>query len=189
MSIIALVTFITTVASVFVAVSAWWYSRSDRVNKTRTDRITRHIDEALRPIVERMTVFEQRIGPDAKEHDRLTMKGMIVESLEPVREQVTSMSVKVETLWANLAVSMAQILHQPDPARAHVDVLLEAFMNGTLTSDERVELRKHLITIKSWEEGKPSDYPIIPGEQTAAAILLALMDDRPGMVLGGVIKK
>jgi hypothetical protein len=50
-------------------------------------------------------------------------------------------------------------------------------MNGTLTPEEKTELRKTLISIRDWEPGgKEIGFPVYQGEQVAAALLLLTME-------------
>lgn len=95
-------------------------------------------------------------------------------------DTMTRMGVKVDMYWSTLealAMNAAKGLHQPDPRRARIDALLEAFMEGTLTGNERIELKKVLVHIRNFEPGDPElGFPVYPGEHTLAAILLSTMD-------------
>ena len=95
-------------------------------------------------------------------------------------DTMTKMGVKVDMYWTTLetlAINAAKNLHQPDPRRARVDHLLEAFMEGTLTAEERIDLKKILVQMRNYEPGKTTlDFPVIPGEPTMAAILLSTID-------------
>jgi len=95
-------------------------------------------------------------------------------------EALSKMGVKVDMYWntlESLAMNAAKGLHQPDPARNRIDYLLEAFTEGTLTADERTELKKFLVQIRNYEPSSPPlEFPVHPGEQTFAAILLSTMD-------------
>lgn len=195
-----LIPVICTVITTLLALAAWWVSRKDRSSSVLAKEISGHIDQALHPVLDRILLVEQHTGTEARESARLQTLGMIKEALEPVIEVQTAMKVKVDTLWNNLAAAMANILHQPDPARRAVDRLLEAFMSGTLTSDERLELRKYLVAIMNWEPGsgpvevevspgKVTRFPVNQGEQAPAAILLLTMDSAsPSPAHGGIQK-
>jgi hypothetical protein len=198
--VIAVLGLLCTVVSVYVAWASHRQTQADRVSEKTSREITDHIDDALHPVIERIILVEQQLSPASKDRDRLITKAMINEALEPVNTYMTTMGVKVETLWNNLAASMAQILHQPDPARRMVDRLLESFMSGTLTNEERIELRKCLFAIKNWEPGSGEasveiapgnrvSFPVHNGEQVAAGILLLTMDEANlAPVHGGVPK-
>lgn len=175
-----LITVIVGVLAMLISLAALWYSRSDRAMEKKAkrlaDQIAAAITSAFKPFDTRLGLVEAKTGPDAQEFQRLLIRGMITDSLGPLDKQISSLETKVELFWGSLATEMAKILHQPDPLRHHIDRLLESFMEGTLSNDERVELRKHLVYIRNWEQGQPSEYPIHPGEQVAAAILLKTMD-------------
>lgn len=177
--IIAVIGCVISALAAIIALSAVLFTRSDRHGKRAAKAISDAITKSLAPLEQRVSLLEQGTGPEARERDRLLIKGAIAEGLRPTENTVAAMAAKVDALWSQLSVSMANILHQPDPARRHVDELLEAFVHNTLTPAERTELRKYLVTIKNWEPGKETPFPIHPGEQVAAAILLLTMDDPP----------
>jgi hypothetical protein len=188
--VIAVLGLLCTGVSVYVGWRAHKVSMQDRSAEAAGKEITNHIDVSLQPVKDRLLLIEQRTGPTADERNRLIMTGMIHDALNPLSETMTKLGVKVDTLWSQLAVSMAQILHQPDPARRPVDRLLEALMEGTLSNEERTELRKYLAAIKNWEPGSGEanvelgpdntfSFPVHNGEQVAAGILLLTMDDNP----------
>jgi hypothetical protein len=108
----------------------------------------------------------------AKLHDR---QGAVI-------DRITVLETKMEVFWKNVALDVARVLHSPNPERAHVDELLEAFMEDNLSPAERHDLRRLLVEIRDYHHGDPSDFPIYPGDQVAAAILLQTMD----LVQGGV---
>lgn len=189
-----------TVITTILAIVAWWISRKDREGQAAAKEITSHIDTALHPVNDRLILLEQRTGPDSLERNRLQTLGMIREYVDPFVKLQTAMEVKVGTLWDTLPQVMAQVLHQPDPARRPVDRLLENFLDGTLTNEERIELRKYLVAIKNWEPnsgdvtvevspGRKVTFPVHHGEQAPAAIMLLTMDPVPSTVHGGITKK
>jgi hypothetical protein len=102
----------------------------------------------------------------AKLHDR---QGAVL-------DRITVLETKMEVFWKNVALDVARVLHSPNPERAHVDELLEAFMNGNLSPGERHDLKRLLVEIRDYHHGDPSAFPIFPGDQVAAAILLQTMD-------------
>lgn len=107
------------------------------------------------------------------------MKGNSTD-LRSAIDTMNKMGVKVDMYWTTLetlAINAAKGLHQPDPRRARIDHLLEAFMEGTLTAEERIDLKKLLVLIRNYDPGTSHlNFPVYPGEQTAAAILLSTMD-------------
>lgn len=176
MLIFAIISSCTAILGVVAAFWAVYYTRSDRRGKKATEVITGIVTKIMSPMEQRMVLIEQKTGPEAQERDRLFMKGMILEALHPIEHTVTDTSSKVDGLIGQLSIIMAQLLHQPDPARRPVDILLEAFMDGTLTLEERLELRKYLTIIKNWKPEQESPFPIHSGEQLQAAIMLLTMD-------------
>ena len=113
----------------------------------------------------------------------LVIKAVMSESLEPIRDQLSTLNTKVEPLWTaliNMGINQTNVLHQPDPRRAEVDALLEELqdelMNGHLMSQpDFTRLREFLNKIKSWEPGQEIGFPVLPAEPTSAAILLSVM--------------
>lgn len=128
-------------------------------------RITVHVA----PLEDRVRDIELTRTPDAT-------RAIVRSENAPLMAAITSLETKVDLFWKAVAVDVAKILHQPDPRRARVDSLLESFLAGTLSDEERGELRGYLEQIRDWEPGKASGFPIRSGEQVAAAILLATMD-------------
>jgi hypothetical protein len=101
----------------------------------------------------------------------------IRERLEVAVDRTTVLETKMEVFWRNVSLDVAKVLHSPNPARQHLDLLLEDLMNGGLDdARDRAELRGLLRTIRDYHHGDPSDFPIYPGDQVAAAILLHTMD-------------
>jgi hypothetical protein len=94
----------------------------------------------------------------------------------PLRQDVAVLKSQVEVFWKAVALDAAKILHQPDPARAQMDHLLEALVEDILTPEEELQLRKYLVAVRNWEPGQDAGFPVSPGEQTAAAILLRTME-------------
>lgn len=93
-----------------------------------------------------------------------------------ILDRLAVLETKIEVFWRNVAVDVARVLHSPNPARAHVDALLEQLIDGQLSSSQREELRELLTRIRDYHHGDPSEFPIYPGDQVAAAILLQTMD-------------
>lgn len=190
--VIAVLGLLCTAVSVYVAWRSHKLSVQEHSAEATSSEITTHIDLSLQPVKDRLLLIEQRTGPSADERSRLIMTGMIHDALSPLNDTMAKLGVKVDTLWSQLSVSMAQILHQPDEARRPVDRLLEQLMEGTLSNEERIELRKYLAAIKAWkpgmgearvEIGRDNEvvFPVHNGEQVPAGILLLTMDGDPSM--------
>lgn len=105
-------------------------------------------------------------------------RALVREELEPLKLDIREMSTKLQLYISGQAMGAAKVLHQPDPLRQPVDELLEAFMEGTLTPEERIRLKKILVTIRNYVPGVSPDpgFPIRDGEQYVASSLLATMD-------------
>jgi len=164
--LLVLIPVICAVITTLAAIAAWLYAKSDRQAASSTARIT----AVMQPTVDRIHALEIIHDHDHREDERARIRATVAEAMQPVVTELTEIKV-------NLGIAMAKILHQPDPRRAHIDRLLESFMEGTLTGDERNELKKHLNVISKWEPGQDSPYPIHAGEPVAAAILLLTMDN------------
>ena len=100
----------------------------------------------------------------------------VQQALEPFAGRLYVLETKMELFWRSVAIDSAKILHQPDARRSHIDKLLEALMADKLTEQGEAELRGYLVKIRNWEPGVDVGFPVHPGEQTAAAILLATMN-------------
>lgn len=151
----------------------WLNGRSERSDKSRTAHIEQVLTHHFQPVIDRVTSLEARTDPTAREE---AIKNILSRELSPIQKTLTQLEVKIDVYWTNFSMDAAKILHQPDPARHHIDVLLESFMDGTITDGERQELKKFLYIIRNWEPGQEVGFPIHPGEQVAAAILLRTMD-------------
>ena len=186
---------VATVCAALVAVIALRKDRRDKAASVTEERIRKLSQEEQKspahevrirelahqeyePLKDRLQEQAIRLGQAG---DRLgRIEDMLKELADMQRsfaDRLAGIDVKVELYWTTMAMNAAKNLHQPDPRRASVDRLLEAFMEGTLTADERIELKKILVQIRNYEPGKSQlDFPVMPGEQTSAAILLSTMD-------------
>lgn len=168
-----------TFVALLVSIITWFENHGDRGQRKAVELAKDAAEHAITPVTERLSLLEARTGPEARERDRLITKGMITEAIGPHSEVLARLDTKMTIMddtWKSLAAEMVKILHQPDPARAVIDALLEGYMEGTLSSGDRLELRRHLVRIRNWEVGQDSPYPIHPGEQVAAAILLRALE-------------
>jgi len=120
----------------------------------------------LKQLAERQTQAQDQIDSNTQQVGRILDRLAILET-------------KTEVFWKTVAMDAAKIIHSPDPRRKHIDDLLEAFMAGSLTGSQEHELRLILESIRDFEPGpEPSTltFPVYPGEQIAAAILLRTME-------------
>lgn len=163
----------TSVILAVIAYLGWRASHTDR-RKSSAEELIKH---TIHPLKEEIALIRQ----SSDTRDRLLAtetESLMVRALQPLREDIAvlkSQMSNVQDMWKQLAFEMAKVLHQPDPLRAHIDRLLEAFMENTLEAQEELELRKYLVDIRNWEPGVDLGYPVRDGEQTAAAILLKTM--------------
>jgi hypothetical protein len=153
--------------------------------ETRIRELARAEDEPLKSLIHdhanRMTQSDERMN------NVVRLLNSIDDKQDNMIERLVAVETKMGLYWESVAINAAKQLHQPDPLREPVDHLLEAFMEGTLTEDERLKLKKYLVKIRNWETKENAEddrrlavaqlgFPVIPGEQTAAAILLGTMD-------------
>lgn len=186
--IVAIISVALVAFTVIIAYIQWRENHSDRVDGKLGSRIKSIVQTETDPI--RTSVLDHTI--------RLTQAGDRLNRMEDILKEIgiaqrqladhqSEMGVKVDLYWASVAMNAAKGLHQPDPLRAHIDQLLESFMEGTLTPAERNELKKILVQIRNFEPTvNPQEnydrairqlgFPVLPGEQTHATILLSTMD-------------
>lgn len=161
-------------ATVAAAAAAWFSVHITRRSHDKLDRVGEMkaaVQEAIHPQDVRLFALEQLTAafPDH-------LEAAIARAIAPLANDVGIVKTQIEVIWRSVALDMAKILHKPDPARRHVDVLLEALQNETLTYDEELELRKLLVLIRDWEPGRDVGFPVTDGEQAAAALLLITME-------------
>jgi hypothetical protein len=151
-----------------------------------TDRITQHEAERIRQIVR----AETEPGTARQQELALRLDAIISRQDQAARDardqnarigtildRLAVMETKIEVFWKSVAMDAAKIIHSPDPMRARIDALLESFMGGTMTPEQERELREVLVKIRDYEPGTaPAGFPVYPGEQIAAAILLRTME-------------
>ncbi len=160
----------------------YWETRGSRARAKRDDAARALIAAAVAPVENDLRSLEIRLDSD-NSHLATTIKIALAEALEPVRDQISTLNTKMEPLWEaliNMGINQTKVLHQPDPRRAEIDCLLEGlqeeFDGGRLlTVSEVTRLRAFLTKIKTWEPGQDVGFPVLPGEPTSAATLLAIM--------------
>lgn len=162
---------VATAISAASAAFAWRDARGDRDRKRYKEQIALEVV----PLDGRVSALELKFEA-LLEANAALIETAIIRAVEPLATKLTVLETKMDVFWRQVALDAAKILHQPDPARHRIDCLLEAFMEDTLSADEELELRKELVKIRNWEPGQDLGYPVHPGEQTAAAILLRTME-------------
>lgn len=159
---------------------AWYEARRVRRGSDRTAQ--KAAEEAgLRTQVDalvtaRISSLGDRLHDVELTHTPDSTRAIVRAEVASLTATVTSLETKMDVVWTAIAANMARVLHQPDPRRRHIDVLLEKLTEGTLDAGERDRLRGYLRIICDWEPGTPADFPVHPGEQVAAAILLSILD-------------
>ena len=169
------------VISTLVAWHQYRVNHSDHIDTKLHDTMRQVADDANKPIATSINDHTMRL---TQYGDRLNRIEELLKDnstdVKALTEALSKMGVKVDMYWNTLetmAMHAAKGLHQPDPERARLDHLLEAFIEGTLTPEERNELKKMLVLIRNYEPGGPPlDFPVQQGEQTFAVILLSTMD-------------
>jgi hypothetical protein len=171
---------IATVGTALGGFGGWFLWRESHADR-RSQRLQAQIDLSVGPVSSRITGLEQKFA-DSMNQNQQMLEVVVTRSLSPVSEKMGDISTRIAVLentqgfLRDLMHGQAQVLHQPDPRRHHIDILLEALMEDRLTADEETELRGYLHLIKEWEPGKDVGFPVHPGEPTSASILLATMD-------------
>jgi hypothetical protein len=175
MLVVTLVTVICTALAVIISYKAYREAHGDRNSIKRDAAVRQAVVSGTAEVTQKLALLDERMtGFHGGFNDKV--QSLVERALKPTDIRLAQVETKVDLFKEQLALAMAQILHQPDPTRAEVDSLLESFMEGTISPDDLSELRRHLDQIRNWEPGQPSPYPIHPGEQVAAAILLNTMD-------------
>jgi len=175
-AVLAALAALGTVFGTFIAYMVWRESHSDRGKLKRQEEIQRET-EPLRGQVHDLELNFSHIS-DMIESAVTRGVQSLVDQQNHLATEHAQMETKMDFLWGTqkqLAMDAAKILHQPDPRRSHIDQLLEDFMDDTLTIERERELRRYLMQIRNWEPGQDIGFPVHPGEQTAAAILLRTM--------------
>jgi hypothetical protein len=167
------------VAANFVAYVAWRDGRKKDDGTALKEQVQGQIATALEPAALLISGLSQKFEAHLG-HEPVILDAALARSLQPVREDIAVLKSQVEVFWKQVGFNMATTLHQPDPARKHVDTLLEAFMamlddGPPMGPGEVEELRRLLVVIRDWEPGQRIDFPVRQGEQAAAGLLLSVM--------------
>lgn len=166
-----------TVIAVVVAVLAHRMNKNVQSSADREKAVTTAIGIELKPFETKLaeigTVLSGITTSLTHQSGEIEKGSTRIGSL---MDRTAVLETKVELWWKAIANDAAKILHQPDPRRAHIDTLLEAFMSGRLTGDQETELRGYLRIIRDYEPGQVTDFPVRDGEQMPASILLSTME-------------
>ncbi len=173
-------TIVSTLAAVLIVLVTWLgYRETHRVTvrNRSTEEVRNIVREEIQAFVAKQQELSNRTDAVAREQtDQTEELHQIADKMGRVLDRLSVMETKIEVFWRSVAMDAAKIIHSPDPRRAHIDALLDAFMEGEITDKQTNELKEVLEFLRDWEPGKPVDFPVYPGEQVAASILLRTMD-------------
>lgn len=177
---IAALAVVSAIAAILGTVVIWLGYRDSRRNNARkqsVEEIKAIVHEEIKAFVDKQQEQGTRVdGVITRQQETTGDLHELADKMGRVLDRLAVMETKIEVFWRSVAMDAAKIIHSPDPRRAHIDELLDAFMGGSLTTEQAAELRKILVFLRDWEPGKPANFPVYPGEQVAAAILLRTMD-------------
>lgn len=176
------------IGTICAALLAYYAIRRDTKRDLQSGGETR-IKELARveqePLKDRISMNDARITQMRDTINRMeNTLGKIDTNIHETRERLSSVEALQRQHIDQITMSLMKQMHQPDPRRARIDHLLEAYMEGAISGSEIVELKKALIKIRNFEpvdnqveeSARVLGFPVFPGEQTAAAILLGTMD-------------
>lgn len=173
-------TIVSTFAAVLTILVAWLAYRDAHrttVRAQNADEVRNIVREEIQAFVSKQQEISNRTDGLVVTQTRQTQDlHELADRMGRVLDRLSVMETKIEVFWKSVAMDAAKIIHSPDPRRAHIDALLDAFTEGTITTQQASELKTILVFLRDWEPGKPADFPVYPGEQVAAAILLRTMD-------------
>lgn len=179
---LGIVTAMAAVLGSLVAWLAWRETHRDTVQKTDAEKIKQIIQAELAPLTQQIhDLTVQLQATNARQDAQQRDIHELTDKLGKVLDRLAVIETKVEVFWKSVAMDAAKIIHSPDPRRRQVDELIEAFQHaadgqGMMSSNDYNKLREILLFMRDWEPGMESDFPIYPGEQFAAAVLLRTMD-------------
>jgi hypothetical protein len=153
-----------------VAVLALWRTTRRESGEDRRSEIAAAVSSAVSPVKDALTRNSERISQLTDADTKMATQ------LSDMASRVAVLDTKMEVFWRSVALDAAKILHSPNPARRHVDELLEELMAGTISDARKSELRGILERVRDYHAGDRTDFPIYPGERVAAAILLRTME-------------
>lgn len=161
----------------------WLETRGGKRKKHRLAEIDSRVSRAIAPVKTDLQEVRAKVDYD-RDHTEAMVREAMHEALAPIREQLTILATRVEPLWKvaeQNIIRNAGVLHQPDPRRYHIDVLLDKLVASVgggplLTPGEETELRRLLTLIQNWEPGQDVGFPVHPGEPASAAAILGSMD-------------
>lgn len=182
MDVATLVLAVSTALGGGGSIFLWLETHAASFRERRTKEAKNVVIETVAPLKVELTELQAKVAADRIHHADM-IAAELGKALVPVRDQLAILNTKVEPLWTaliNMGINQTNVLHQPDPRRAHVDALLEklqAELRGgeLMSADDLTRLRGYLELMKTWEPGQDIGFPVLPAEPTSAAILLSVM--------------
>lgn len=176
---------VSALTAVILAAIGWLtYRDAHRGSVENADvaKIKAMIQAELRPLAEQVhDLKSQSDAVAARQIQQQQDTRELSEKQGRILDRLAVIETKIEVFWKAVAMDAAKIIHSPDPRRAVVDNLIEEFQraadgHGVMPTEDYDKLREILLFMRDWEPGMKSDFPIYPGEQFAAAVLLRTMD-------------
>lgn len=168
---------VVSLLGVLVAWVTYKYGKGKDQSVADDTRIKGMIAEQLKPILDMHASINNRLDNLVEAQKRQGHESRDMnDKLLHVIEQQARMATQIEVFWKDVGMEAAKVVHSPDPARAHIDRLIDALREGVITDEESTELKRYLVQIRDWEPGRHVDFPVYPGEQFAAGVLLQTMD-------------
>jgi hypothetical protein len=154
----------------FVAYFVWREGRKDRRRASIDDQIA-HAIQPLRSDIDGLSqTMRDHVAQEAG-----MIQAAVERGLHPVATELAVLKAQVLLYWQGTALDSASVIHQPDPRRRHIDDLIDALRDESITPGQLAELRKYLETIRDWEPGQDVGFPVLQGEQASAVQLLNTM--------------
>lgn len=176
---------VSALTAVMLAIIGWLTYREthrDKVESADVAKIKAMIQAELQPLSQQVRDLKsQSDSVAARQIQQQQETRELSEKQGRILDRLAVIETKIEVFWKAVAMDAAKIIHSPDPRRAVVDNLIEEFQraadgHGVMPTEDYNKLREILLSMRDWEPGMNSDFPIYPGEQFAAAVLLRTMD-------------
>lgn len=176
------------VGTVLAAVMAWVAVKRDSRRETTAGsemRIRELAKVTQEPLKDQIAINGSRLDQMRESVGRIETTLLNVDNnVHDTRERLASVESLQRQHIETITMSLMKLIHQPDPRRGRIDHLLELYMEGAISPEEVTDLKKILVSMRNVEPGENQveesirtlGFPVYPGEQTNAAILLGTMD-------------